>query len=188
MSIEKGTRHSEYWEDNKKILLYFLGLILLVILFGVIVEENKINYIKDVSIYGGPIFAIIGLVVVAFPSAKLTVYENGLEYTRFRRSIFILWKSVVAVHFNPAKNAKGFSSDFCIEYESGFTGRIDTTFLKNIPKTKDPGNDLVLEIKTRGKCKVLVGGYSEFKRANKFILVILLIIIISTFYFIAASS
>jgi hypothetical protein len=119
--------------NNKNTFIYFenktYSLFISIILFIVV----WIFFATDGDLFLLLIPIIMLIVVLLYPSAKITINDDGLEYKKGKKSIIVGWNEVIGVHQDPVFSPNPISfyisnkfrmGGFFIETSKGFTDYI----------------------------------------------------------------
>lgn len=174
-----------YYESKK--VMYVTVLSLLVILL-VLFFINSL----PLSTFFGYLTLIVCVMLIGvylYPTARISIFEDHLEFKKGRQNISVPWNKVVNIHKDPvfASNiasyylAKRFYMGGCfIETTDGYTKYFTPQLIRAVGSDQT-WKDLVNEIKGKCGAQVKVGEVSMFKQKSKLFDVVFIILSIFIF-------
>ena len=163
--------------NNKNTAIYYesktFNLVISIIILVVIVAFLATNGVLLLL----PIPILMLIVVLLYPSAKITIKDEGLEYKKGRKNITVGWSEVMGVHQDPVFSPNPISfylsnkfrmGGFFIETSEGFTdyiGAVGDSIWSINPMKRE---ELIGEIERRASVSIKTGAVSILKQKQKF--------------------
>ena len=148
--------------------------------FGLLVFLIALSliYSSTFNTFLGPLILIVGVMIIGvyfYPSAKISLFEDHLEFKKGKQKISVPWKDILNIHKDPvfAKNIfsyylarRFYMGGVFLETTQGYSKYFAPQLIR-AEGSSQTWKDLVKEIESRSSARIKEGEVSIFKQKSK---------------------